>query len=63
MFLGDENTLSVIIAANLVKHQVKALTFILRCFKSIGWMITDIIGIPPGIYTDKIQLEEDYTPC
>lgn len=29
----------------------------------IRWTIADIIGIPPGICTHKIQLEEDCNPC
>ncbi|XP_047257552.1 uncharacterized protein LOC124889625 [Capsicum annuum] len=63
MFLGSGNTLPMIIAANLVEHQVEALISMIRRYKrAIGWTIADIISIPPGICTHKIQLEEDCTP-
>ena len=30
--------------------------------RDIGWTIADIIGIPPGIYSHKIQLKPDHKP-
>ncbi|XP_047268075.1 uncharacterized protein LOC124898471 [Capsicum annuum] len=43
--------------------QVEALISILQRYqRAIGWTIIDIIGIPPGIYMHKIQLEEDCIP-
>lgn len=63
MFLGNGNTLPVIIAADLSAQQVEALISVLQKYKkAIGQTIADIIGIPPDIYTHKIQLEEDCTP-
>ncbi|XP_049352117.1 uncharacterized protein LOC125816514 [Solanum verrucosum] len=57
-FLGANNTLSVIIAADLLEWQVKLLFEVLRRhIKAIGWTIADIVGIPPGIRTNKIQLD------
>ncbi|PHT29331.1 hypothetical protein CQW23_31071 [Capsicum baccatum] len=62
-FLGSGSTLSVIVAADLGEQQVAALISILRKYiRAIGWTIADIIGIPRGICTHKIQLEENCTP-
>lgn len=63
VFLGSGNTLPVIIAADLGEQQVKALISVFQRYKrEIGWTIADIIGIPLGICTHKIQLEEDCIP-
>ncbi|XP_049368422.1 uncharacterized protein LOC125833322 [Solanum verrucosum] len=60
VFLGTNNTLIVILAANLIEEKVQEIIKVLRRYKwAIGWTIADIIGIPPGISTHKIQLEED----
>ncbi|XP_015164023.1 uncharacterized protein [Solanum tuberosum] len=49
-FLGENNTLPVIIAANLLDWQVKLLLEVLkRRIKAISWTIANIVGIPPGI--------------
>ena len=49
-FLGNGDTLSVIIASDLNEQQVESLVKVLKRFKrAIGWTIADIIGIPPGI--------------
>ena len=62
-FLGNGNTLPVIIASDLNKQQVKSLVKVLKRFKrAIGWTITDIIGIPPGIFSHKIKLMPDHKP-
>jgi hypothetical protein len=62
-FLGSGNTLPVIVAADLGEQQVAALIAILRKYiRAIGWTIADILGIPPGICTHKIQLQEKCTP-
>ncbi|PHT31728.1 hypothetical protein CQW23_28065 [Capsicum baccatum] len=61
--LGSGDTLPVIVAANLGEQQVEALISALKRYKrAIGWSIDDIIGIPPGICTHKIHLEEDCMP-
>ena len=53
----------VIIASNLNVHQVESLVEVLKRFKrAIGWTIADIIGIPPGIFSHKIQLIPDHKP-
>ncbi|XP_015158401.1 uncharacterized protein [Solanum tuberosum] len=60
VFLGTNNTLPVILAADVNEEQVQEVIKVLRRYKrAIGWTIADIIGIPPGICTNKIQLEED----
>ncbi|XP_049381255.1 uncharacterized protein LOC125845765 [Solanum stenotomum] len=47
VFLGANNTLPVIIAADLLEWQVKLLVVVLkRYIKAIRWTIADIIGIP-----------------
>ncbi|XP_049410485.1 uncharacterized protein LOC125873640 [Solanum stenotomum] len=63
VFLGANNTLPVILATNLNDAHVQAVVKVLTRFKrAIGWTIVDIIGIPLGICTHKIQLEEDCSP-
>ena len=60
-FLGNGDTLSVIIASDLDEQQVQSLVKVLKRFKTaIGWTIADIIGIPPCICSHKIQLMPDY---
>ena len=57
VFLGRDNTLPVIIAADLNGQQVECLVALFKRFKrSIGGTIADIIGIPPNICSHKIQL-------
>lgn len=56
-FLGSGEILSIIVAANLLDYQVMTLTSVLsRFIKLIGWIRADIIGIPLGIFFDKINL-------
>ena len=53
----------VIIVSDLNEQQVESLVKVLRRFKRvIGWTIADIIGIPPGICSHKIQLMPDHKP-
>ena len=53
----------VIIASDLNEQQVESLVKVLKRFKrAIGWTIADIIGIPPGIFSHKIQLMLDHKP-
>ena len=33
-----------------------------RLKRAIGWTIADVIGIPPGIFSHKIQLMRDNKP-
>ncbi|XP_049410604.1 uncharacterized protein LOC125873795 [Solanum stenotomum] len=62
-FLGANNTLPVIITADLLERQVKLLIEVLRKhIKAIGWTIADIVGIPPRICTHKIRLDSECKP-
>ena len=62
-FLGNGDTFPVIIASDLDEQQVQSLVNVLKRFKrAIGWTITDMIGIPPGICSHKIQLMPDHKP-
>lgn len=57
-FLGVNNTLPVIIAAELINWEVKMiLEVLLKHIKAIRWTNTDIVGIPLGICTQRIQLD------
>ncbi|XP_015162309.1 uncharacterized protein [Solanum tuberosum] len=63
VFLGANNTLPMILAANLNDEQVQVVIKVLITYKrAIGWTIADITGMPPSICTHKIQLEEDCSP-
>jgi len=60
VFLGQNSTLPVVIVADLSEGQIEPLISVLKWFKrAIGWTIADIIGIPPGICSHKIQLMPD----
>ncbi|XP_015161560.1 uncharacterized protein [Solanum tuberosum] len=49
--------------ADLNTEQVEALVSMLKRFnRAIGWTIVDIIVIPPGICSHKIQLMPDHKP-
>ena len=62
-FLRNGYTLPVIIASDLNEQQVESLVKVLKRFKrAIGWTIADIIGIPHGICSNKIQLMPDHKP-
>jgi len=53
--LGNVDTLPVIIASDLNEQQIECLVKVLENFKrAIAWSITDIIWIPPGIFSHKI---------
>ena len=61
VFLERDETLPVIIASSLNVEQVESEVEVLKRFKrSIGWTIEDIIGIPPRIYSQKIQLMSNH---
>ncbi|KAI3828025.1 hypothetical protein L1987_02115 [Smallanthus sonchifolius] len=54
-FLGDNDTLPVIIASNLEMNQERALLEVLKANKeAIGWTIADLKGISPSIVMHKI---------
>nr|XP_027088481.1 uncharacterized protein LOC113709825 [Coffea arabica] len=62
-YLGDNETLPVIISSALSKTQEEKLIRVLREHKEvIGWTITDIKGISPAICMHRIRLDEDAKP-
>ena len=62
-FSGNGGTLPVIIASDLNEQQVESLVKVLKRLKrDIGWTITDIIGIPPSFFSNKIKLMPDHKP-
>ena len=62
-FLGNGDTLPVNIASDLNEQQVGSLVKVVKRFKrDIGWTIADIIGIPPCIFSHKIQLMPNHKP-
>ncbi|KAF5766008.1 putative nucleotidyltransferase, Ribonuclease H [Helianthus annuus] len=63
VFLGDNDTLPVIIASNLEVAQEQALMEVLKANKgAIGWTIADLKGISPSIVMHKIITTEDAKP-
>nr|GEY83769.1 DNA-directed DNA polymerase [Tanacetum cinerariifolium] len=64
IFLDDSNKLPVIIAKNLISDEKEALINVLKSHKqAISWKISDIKGIDPRFYTQKILMEDDYKPA
>jgi hypothetical protein len=62
-FLGDNDTLPVIIASNLEMGQEEGLINVLKANKAaIGWTIADLKGISPSIVMHKIITNEDAKP-
>ncbi|XP_027165915.1 uncharacterized protein LOC113765866 [Coffea eugenioides] len=62
-YLGEGETLPVIISASLLKVQEDKLIRVLRDHKqAIGWTIADIKGISPAVCTHWIRLEEGAKP-
>jgi len=58
-YLGEGNTLAVIISSALTTDCEKALLEILKNhIKAIGWTLADIRGISPSYCMHKIRLEE-----
>nr|XP_027102729.1 uncharacterized protein LOC113723971 [Coffea arabica] len=63
VYLGDNETLPVIISSALSKIQEEKLIRVLREHKeAIGWTIADIKGISPAICMHRIRLEDDVKP-
>ncbi|KAI3828508.1 hypothetical protein L1987_02609 [Smallanthus sonchifolius] len=62
-FVGENDTLPVIIASNLTKEQEEAVMKVLATYKaSIGWSIADLKGISPSIVMHKIVTDQVITP-
>ncbi|XP_022866974.1 uncharacterized protein LOC111386743 [Olea europaea var. sylvestris] len=63
VYLGEEKTLSVIIAKNLTTPQENRLIRVLKEHKiAIGWTIADIKGISPAMGMHRILLEDEAKP-
>ncbi|GKU89504.1 hypothetical protein SLEP1_g3633 [Rubroshorea leprosula] len=61
VYLGDSNTLPVIISASLTGIEEEKLLRVLREHKgAIGWSIVDIKGVSPSVCMHKILLEEGH---
>ncbi|PIN12235.1 DNA-directed DNA polymerase [Handroanthus impetiginosus] len=62
-YLGEYDTLPVIISSSLSDVQVEKLLRVIRDHKcAIGWTIADIKGISPSFCMHKILLEDDQKP-
>ncbi|XP_019257998.1 PREDICTED: uncharacterized protein LOC109236256 [Nicotiana attenuata] len=62
-YLGNSETLPLIISSNLTNTQEENLLRVLREHKkAIGWTIADIKGISPSICMHKIFLEDGHRP-
>nr|XP_027086630.1 uncharacterized protein LOC113708366 [Coffea arabica] len=62
-FLGENETLPVIISAHLSPGQENRLIRLLRDHKeAIGWSVADIKGISPSLCMHRIRLEDDAKP-
>nr|XP_009623444.1 uncharacterized protein LOC104114655 [Nicotiana tomentosiformis] len=62
-YLGNSETLPVIISSNLTNVQEEKLLIVLREHKkAIGWTIADIKGISPSFCLHKIFLEDGHIP-
>ena len=62
-YLGEQETLLVIVASNLTNRQEEDLMTILRKHKeAIGWIMTDIKGLSPTIVQHRIHLNEEAKP-
>ncbi|CAA0811923.1 Unknown protein [Striga hermonthica] len=63
VFLGEGNTLPLIISSKLTKTQEDELVEVLQSHKqALGWNISDIKGISPSICTHRILLEMGAEP-
>ena len=64
VFLGELNTLPVIISNKLTSQEEDRLVRVLRDNKeAIEWTIADIKGLSPSICMHRILLEDDCKPC
>ncbi|XP_062089686.1 uncharacterized protein LOC133796225 [Humulus lupulus] len=62
-FLGEKETLPVIVSSSLSTEEMEKLLRVLRTHKlAIGWMLADIQGISPSTVMNKILMEDDSKP-
>ncbi|KAL1564620.1 hypothetical protein AAHA92_06939 [Salvia divinorum] len=58
-YLGENESLPVIISSKLTKGQEERLLEVLkRNQKAIGWQLSDLVGISPDLCMDHIRMEE-----
>ena len=63
VYLGEQETFSIIIASHLNDGKEENLKTILRKHReAIGWNITDIKGLSPIVIQHRIHLNEETTP-
>ncbi|CAN6552365.1 unnamed protein product [Malus baccata var. baccata] len=63
VFLGDDETLPIIVSSSLTTHEEEKLVRVLREHKTaIGWTLADIRGISPTTCMHRILLEEGTKP-
>ncbi|GAV86319.1 hypothetical protein CFOL_v3_29751 [Cephalotus follicularis] len=63
LFLGENQTLPVIISSDLTLSQEEEVIHLLKENKeAIGWTMADIKGISPSIYEHRINLIEGSKP-
>ncbi|XP_070665159.1 uncharacterized protein [Malus domestica] len=63
VFLGDDETLPVIVSSSLTTHEEEKLVRVLREHKTaMGWTLADIRGISPTTCMHRILLEEGTKP-
>ena len=64
VYVGEGNTLLVIISSNLTGEQEEKLMKILVTNRAaIGWTIADLKGISPSVVMHKIMTDEQVTPA
>ena len=62
IYLGEQETLSIIIASHLTDGQEENHKTILGKYReTIGWIITDIKGLSPTIVQHRIHLNKEVT--
>ncbi|XP_062103323.1 uncharacterized protein LOC133814372 [Humulus lupulus] len=63
VYLGEKETLPVILSSLLSKREVEKLLRVLRAHKrAIGWTLANIRGISPSTVMHRILMEEDSKP-
>ncbi|XP_075479431.1 uncharacterized protein LOC142520314 [Primulina tabacum] len=63
VYLGENNTLPVIISAALTDVMEEKLLEVLKAHKSaFAWKVADIKGINPSVCIYKILMEDEYSP-
>ena len=63
VYLGEQETLPVIIGSHLTDGEEENLMSILKKNREvIGWIMTNINGLSPAIVQHRIHLNEEATP-